>query len=653
MTEQNALPVEENDLDTAVETATAPEAAAAAPDAAVATETAATPEPEPEAEANAAAAAAAAADPDSPAAITFADLGLSDDALKAVSKLGYDTPTPVQAQAIPVVLEGSDVIAAASTGTGKTAAFLLPLLSNLARAGRGKRPPRVLVVTPTRELAQQIAFTCIKIARATGHFATTVYGGTPYGPQIRELRGGTDILIATPGRLNDLMERGVVDLSAIEALVLDEADRMLDMGFLPDVTKIVEKLPAERQTLLFSATIDQSIENNLGSLLVDPVVIQIAHRGETAKTVDQYIMPIQHKKKFELLEAVLTEKGHERVIVFARTKLRAEEVSEELVKAGYAAESIHSDKTQGRRRRALENFRKGRTDILVATDVLARGIDVTGVDYVINYDLPDMSEDYVHRIGRTGRAGERGFAISFVSKTSLKLLAEIEKLIDREIPVMELEDYELDMSILRKRGKQDAGKGEKKASTRTRTRTARDERRGKDEKRGKDERNPFGEKARKHARRDDARDEKRKRRDDVRAAREADEDENPFRTQGELRGERRGAGRRGDNRKGAGRGGKRQRDERSSRGGRKARFERTFDERGAGKRAGRGKKRAESAYTPHAKHGDSRRGGKTRFADDTPQRQKRSKRGNVNPNGVRAFGERRGHRNRNKYTEID
>lgn len=446
MTEQNALPVEENDLDTAVETATAPEAAAAAPDAAVATETAATPEPEPEAESTAAAdpaeaEAEAAADPDSPAAITFADLGLSDDALKAVSKLGYDTPTPVQAQAIPVVLEGSDVIAAASTGTGKTAAFLLPLLSNLARAGRGKRPPRVLVVTPTRELAQQIAFTCIKIARATGHFATTVYGGTPYGPQIRELRGGTDILIATPGRLNDLMERGVVDLSAIEALVLDEADRMLDMGFLPDVTKIVEKLPAERQTLLFSATIDQSIENNLGSLLVDPVVIQIAHRGETAKTVDQYIMPIQHKKKFELLEAVLTEKGHERVIVFARTKLRAEEVSEELVKAGYAAESIHSDKTQGRRRRALENFRKGRTDILVATDVLARGIDVTGVDYVINYDLPDMSEDYVHRIGRTGRAGCTGVAFTFMAPDEVNPLREIEYFTKALVPLWEPEGF--------------------------------------------------------------------------------------------------------------------------------------------------------------------------------------------------------------------
>ena len=330
MNEQNALPVEENDLDTAVETAAAHEAVATAPDAAAATETAATPEAE----------AAAAADPDSPAAITFADLGLSDDALKAVSKLGYDTPTPVQAQAIPVVLEGSDVIAAASTGTGKTAAFLLPLLSNLARAGRGKRPPRVLVVTPTRELAQQIAFTCIKIARATGHFATTVYGGTPYGPQIRELCGGTDILIATPGRLNDLMERGVVDLSAIEALVLDEADRMLDMGFLPAVTTIVDATPADRQTLLFSATIDHSIQKNLGSLLNDPAVVEIARNGETAQTVEQFMMPIANFKKPELLQALLEEKGSDRVIVFARTKNRTEDCAEAVGDAGYRAESV-------------------------------------------------------------------------------------------------------------------------------------------------------------------------------------------------------------------------------------------------------------------------------------------------------------------------
>lgn len=390
--------------------------------------------------------------------IRFEDLGLSDDAMTAVEKLGYETPTPVQAQGIPVVLEGRDLIAAASTGTGKTAAFLLPLLSNLPRAGRGKRPPRVLVVTPTRELAQQIAFTCIKIARATGHFATTVYGGTPYAPQIREIKGGTDILIATPGRLCDLMERKVVDLSHVEALVLDEADRMLDMGFLPDVTTIVEALPEKRQTLLFSATIDQSIEKNLGSLLHDPVMVEIAHRGETAATVDQYIMPVPYKEKQALLEAVLREKGHERVIVFARTKTRTEECKQALIDAGFTAESIHSDKPQGKRRRALEDFRKGKTDILVATDVLSRGIDVTGVDHVINFDLPDMPEDYVHRIGRTGRAGETGYAISFVSANSRKLLREIEELIGRDIPVMSMETYKLDRSIIEK-GKKKRKKG--------------------------------------------------------------------------------------------------------------------------------------------------------------------------------------------------
>ena len=320
----------------------------------------------------------------------FAELGLSEAALAAVERMGYDSPTPVQEQSIPYILEGRDVIAAASTGTGKTAAFLLPTLSTLERMkGRG-RAPRVCVVSPTRELAQQISRTCMQISRKTGHFVTTVYGGTPYGPQIRELRGGTDVLIATPGRLNDLMDRGVVDLSETKVLVLDEADRMLDMGFLPDVTKIVEHTPAERQTLLFSATIDSSIQKNLGNLLKDPAIIEIARNGETAATVAQYIMPIANRKKQELLEAVLNDKGHERVIVFARTKNRTEECAEALEAAGFHAESIHSDKTQGRRRRALENFRRGKTDILVATDVLARGIDVPEVNYVINFDLPDM-----------------------------------------------------------------------------------------------------------------------------------------------------------------------------------------------------------------------------------------------------------------------
>ena len=380
----------------------------------------------------------------------FADLGLSSSALAAVERLGYEQPTPVQEQAIPLVLEGRDLIAAASTGTGKTAAFLLPTLSTLPRGTRGKRAPRVLVVSPTRELAQQIARTCMQIARKTGHFVTTVFGGTPYGPQINEIRRGTDVLIATPGRLNDLMERDVVDLGRIEVLVLDEADRMLDMGFLPAVTTIVDATPAERQTLLFSATIDRSIEKNLGSLLNDPAIVEIARNGETAKTVEQFMMPIKNFDKPELLRAVLEEKGSERVIVFARTKFRTEECAEELRRAGYRAESIHSDKSQGQRRRALENFRRGKTSILVATDVLARGIDVPDVDHVINFDLPDMPEDYVHRIGRTGRAGEQGYAISFVTRESRRTLAEIEKLIGKEIPLMELETYELDLSLLKK-----------------------------------------------------------------------------------------------------------------------------------------------------------------------------------------------------------
>lgn len=391
----------------------------------------------------------------------FAELGLSEAALAAVEKLGYDAPTPVQEQSIPFILEGRDVIAAASTGTGKTAAFLLPTLSTLERVkGRG-RAPRVCVVSPTRELAQQISRTCMQISRKTGHFVTTVYGGTPYGPQIRELRGGTDVLIATPGRLNDLMDRGVVNLSEVKVLVLDEADRMLDMGFLPDVTKIVEHTPAERQTLLFSATIDSSIQKNLGDLLKDPAIVEIARNGETAATVAQYIMPIANRKKQELLEAVLNEKGHERVIVFARTKNRTEECAELLEAHGFHAESIHSDKTQGRRRRALDNFRRGKTDILVATDVLARGIDVPDVNYVINFDLPDMAEDYVHRIGRTGRAGEEGFAISFVTRETTKTLKEIEKLIGKDIPFTTIESYETDPSILEK-----PKRGERKGGTR-------------------------------------------------------------------------------------------------------------------------------------------------------------------------------------------
>ncbi len=383
----------------------------------------------------------------------FSSLGLSKDALEAIDRLGYSEPTPVQEKAIPAILEGKDVIAAASTGTGKTAAFLLPTISSLSKVKKGRRSPRILVITPTRELAQQISAISFKIAKACHQYTTVVYGGSPYSKQIRELKEGTDILIATPGRLVDLLSRKSVNLSHIEVLILDEADRMLDMGFLPDVTKIVDLIPQERQTLLFSATIDASIKNNLGSLLHDPEIIQIAQRGETAKDVAQFIVPVASKEKPDLLKALLDEKGHDKVIIFARTKARAEDVCTMLNDADFEAVSIHSNKTQGQRREALQAFRKGKVGIIVATDVLARGIDVPSVDYVVNYDLPDMAEDYIHRIGRTGRAGMRGFAVSFVSPNSIKPLEAIEALLGKTIQTMDLESFDVDRTLLKRRAK--------------------------------------------------------------------------------------------------------------------------------------------------------------------------------------------------------
>lgn len=378
---------------------------------------------------------------------SFAELGLSPAALKAVDSLGYTTPTPVQEQAIPLVGQGHDVCAAAATGTGKTAAFLLPTMDKLGHSAAGESP-RMLVVTPTRELAQQISDFCKVVCKETGHTQTTVYGGTKYGPQIKALKNGCDILIATPGRLTDLRERGALELSDIDVLVIDEADRMLDMGFWPAMRDIIAQTPDNRQTLLFSATLDRKIMNSVKPILHDPVMVEISHRGDTAATVEQYIMPIQHKKKFELLNAILQEKGHDRVIVFCRTKKRTEECMEQLRYTGYAADSIHSDKNQYKRKRALEKFEKGKVNILVATDVLARGIDVPSVDYVVNYDLPDMAEDYVHRVGRTGRAGETGYAISFVTRETRGILRDIERLINREIPIMELDTYDIDPTVL-------------------------------------------------------------------------------------------------------------------------------------------------------------------------------------------------------------
>lgn len=371
----------------------------------------------------------------------FDELGLSAKTLEAVKTMGYDSPTPVQEKAIPLVLEGRDIIAAAKTGTGKTGAFSLPSMDKLGHA-KGGRGPLMLVITPTRELADQIGTVCGQIAQHTNHRITTVVGGLSYNPQIEKLRRGTDVLIATPGRLIDLMDQKAVNLSEVSLLVLDEADRMLDMGFLPAVRKIVAACPKQRQTLLFSATIDRSITNNMKSLLDDPAVVEIAHKGETADTVEQYIIRTPQTVKAALLKAVLEEKGSDRVIVFARTRSRADSTCRRLKRAGYTVEAIHSDRSQNQRKRALERFANGEANIIVATDVLARGIDVSEVNYVINMDLPSQPEDYIHRIGRTGRAGRCGFAVSFVSPDTESALRDIQKLIKKEIPEMELANFD-------------------------------------------------------------------------------------------------------------------------------------------------------------------------------------------------------------------
>ena len=372
---------------------------------------------------------------------SFQDLGLTETTLPAIEDLGYTAPTPVQEQAIPLALAGRDVVAAAKTGTGKTAAFALPIIE---RVGRAKRPgaPKALIVTPTRELAQQIDEAFVSLAKTSKHRLLTVVGGVPYKGQISKLERGVDILVATPGRLFDLMERRDVRLDDVEVLVLDEADRMLDMGFWPTMKKIVAATPSSRQTLLFSATIDRAVMRSVSSILNDPAFVEIAHRGETADTIDQFIMPITQTGKPALLRALLEEKGARRVIIFTRTKSRADICTRQLREAGYKAESIHSDKTQAKRQQALDRFTNGKIEVLVATDVLARGIDISQVERVINYDVPESPEDYVHRIGRTGRAGESGFAISFVTPDDKAALRDIEKLIGSQIPHLKIDSYD-------------------------------------------------------------------------------------------------------------------------------------------------------------------------------------------------------------------
>lgn len=369
----------------------------------------------------------------STAPVSFADLGLSDTMLAAVEDLGYREPTPVQAAAIPEVLAGRDLLAAAQTGTGKTAAFLLPTMGQLGHARRGQGP-LMLVVTPTRELASQIEDVAGTIAARSHHRCTTVVGGVGYQPQIDALRRGCDVLVATPGRLVDLIERDACRLGGVEVLVLDEADRMLDMGFMPQMRKIVAQLPADRQTLLLSATLDDSVLSHVKGLVHDPARVEIAHKGVAADTIDQYVLPVSLEAKNALLAKVLKQAGPEHVIVFTRTKHRADACCRRLRRAGISASPIHGNRSQNQRERALADFRDRKTDVLVATDVLARGIDISDVRYVVNFDVPEDPEDYIHRIGRTGRAGEVGWALTFVTVNDLDDFRRCEALMDRIVP---------------------------------------------------------------------------------------------------------------------------------------------------------------------------------------------------------------------------
>ena len=380
----------------------------------------------------------------------FGKLGLNEQILAGVEALGFTDPTPVQAGAIPRVLEGRDVVASAQTGTGKTAAFTLPTLQRIAgedgtlRATKRRRGPFALVVTPTRELAQQIDKVASVVCAQTGQRATIVVGDTKFDRQIAELERGCDMLVATPGRLLDLIEHNHVSLSQVETLVLDEADRMLDMGFWPSIRRIMHELPSAHQTLLFSATIPPSIKSTIDALLTDPVTVEIARTGETADTVEEHLCPVTQGQKTQLLEALLDRFAPERVLVFCRTKHRVDDVCKLLKKAGVKVDVMHADRPQGARERALEKFRAGKIQVLVATDVMSRGIDVSGIDAVVNFDVPMDPEDYVHRIGRTGRAGATGHAYTFVAPDEISPLREIEYFTGKLVPVWDLEGFDYD-----------------------------------------------------------------------------------------------------------------------------------------------------------------------------------------------------------------
>ncbi len=368
---------------------------------------------------------------------TFTDLKLSAPLLQALATEGYETPTPIQAQAIPALLEGRDLLGIAQTGTGKTAAFALPLLQRLTSTDRRAAPRnvRALILTPTRELCVQILDSFRTYGRHLRLSRVAIYGGVSQGPQVQALSRGVDVLVATPGRLLDLMNQGQVKFDGLEAFVLDEADRMLDMGFILPVKRIVAKLPQQRQTLMFSATMPQAVHGLVASLLKEPVRVEVTPVATTAERIAQRVLFVEKANKRALLESLLADKAISRALVFARTKHGANKVAESLARAGVRADAIHGNKSQNARQKALNDFRSGKVRVLVATDIAARGIDVEGISHVVNFDLPNIPESYVHRIGRTARAGNEGIAISFCDGEERAFLRDIEKTIRQPVPV--------------------------------------------------------------------------------------------------------------------------------------------------------------------------------------------------------------------------
>jgi ATP-dependent RNA helicase RhlE len=373
----------------------------------------------------------------------FEALGLSPALLRALAENKYTTPTPIQAQAIPLALAGHDLLGGAQTGTGKTAAFGLPLLQRLSKQtpAKGPRKPRALVLVPTRELAVQVAESIKAFNRHLHLNVTTIYGGAGMGPQVDNLRRGADILVATPGRLIDHMERGSVKLDAIEVLVLDEADRMLDMGFLPAIKRVLQRLPAERQTLLFSATFEPRIKALALEFMRNPKQVQVAAQNTIAETIVHRVHPVDNSRKRALLIDILSKRHTDQVLVFGKTKHGCNRLAEQLGEAGLKAVAIHGNKSQAQRQKALDQFKAGRARVLVATDVAARGLDIPDLPLVINHDLPMVAEDYIHRIGRTGRNGATGEALSLVSPEEGGLLNQIQRMLKVDLQMDVVEGY--------------------------------------------------------------------------------------------------------------------------------------------------------------------------------------------------------------------